>query len=366
MHIDQLLSAMDQDDASDLYLKEGNRPFLRTRGQLVPQGEDRLAHTEVEQLAQDLMGPERTTALRAQLEMNFAFERSGLGRFRANVLFQQGKLALVIRRIQRVVRTFEELALPARVLRDLVMQPKGLLLVTGATSQGKSTTIASMVDYINHHMCKHIVTLEDPVEFVFQEDQSLINQREIGADTRSFEHALKNILRQSSDIIYLSDIRDTETMASAVMAAEAGNLVLSCLHSVNVINTIERMVAFFPPYQQGQVRLRLSTVLQGIVSIRLVARLDGTGRVPACEVLVATPTVRELIREGRASELYPYMEDGGMFGMQSFHQSLAQLVQHGLVTTDAAKRHADSPDELALRLKHVQPTKTASDTPFDE
>lgn len=357
MNFEGLLLAMAEQGASDLYLKAGNRPFLRVDGQLVPQGSEKLAQEAVENLAKQLMGPERAVQFKSQLEMNFAFERHGLGRFRANTLMQKGALALVIRRIKHEIQTFDELHLPAKVLQEFAQQSQGLILVTGATSSGKSTTLASIMDYINRHASKHIVTLEDPIEFIFEEDQSLINQREIGTDTLSFSEALRNVLRQCPDVIYISDIRDMETVSSALMAAEAGNLVLSCLHTVNVENTIERLISFFPPHQHHQARLRLSLILQGIVSIRLLPRQDGQGRIPACEVLVATPTIRELIREGRTAELSPYLEDGGMFGMQTFNQSLAELVRQGDVTLDEAKRHADSPDELELAFRQVRQVK---------
>ena len=357
MNFEGLLVSMAEQGASDLYLKVGNKPFLRVNGQLVPQGVEKLTQEQVEDLARQLMGPERAVSFKSQLEMNFAFERHGLGRFRANTLLQKGSFALVIRRIKREVQTFDDLHLPSKVLVELAMQRRGLVLVTGATSNGKSTTVAALLDYINQHAAKHIVTLEDPIEFVFEEDQSIINQREIGTDTHSFSEALRNVLRQSPDVIFISDIRDTETMSSALTAAEAGNLVLSCLHTVNVENTIERLVTFFPPHQHQQVRLRLSIILQGIVSLRLLPRQDGQGRIPACEVLVATPTIRELLREGRTSELSVYMEDGAMFGMQTFNQSLADLVREGYVTLEEARRHADSPDELELALRQIRQTK---------
>ena len=358
MNFEGLLLAMAEQGAADLYLKVGNRPFLRVDGQLVPQGQDKLTQDEVETLARQLMGPERAVAFKSQLEMNFAFERQSLGRFSANTLLQRGSFALVIRRIKHDIQTFEELHLPATVLQKLAAQPKGLVLFTGATGNGKSTTTASMLHYINQRAAKHIVTLEDPIEFVFDEVQSIINQREIGTDTQSFSEALRNVLRQSPDIIYISDIRDVETVSSALAAAEAGNLVLSCLHTVNVENTIERLVTFFPSHQHGQIRLRLSLVLQGIVSLRLLPRQDGQGRVPACEILVATPTIRELIREGRTTDLGRYLHEGGMFGMQTFTQSLTELIRRGDVTLEEAKAHADSPDELELAARQLRSQKS--------
>ena len=357
MDADRLFRAMVEQEASDLFLKVESPPFLRIHGKLIPIGKEPLSRDDIVTLASDLMGPQRRQLFHAERELNFAFERTGVGRFRANVLWQRGTISLVIRRIHGTIPTFEELNLPGEVLARLAGEQYGLILITGPTGSGKSTTIASMLDHLNHTEAKHIVTLEDPIEFQFEEDQAIINQREVGVDTRSFSEGLRNVLRQSPDILFISDIRDRETMEASLLAAEAGQLVLSCLHTTNAVTTIERLVAFFPPYQHQLIRLRLSLVLRGILSLRLLLRRDGSGRMPACEVLVVTPTIRELIREGQTDQLSSVIQDGAMFGMQTLTQALYQRCRQGEVELEEALRHADSPHELQLAIREIRATK---------
>ena len=357
MDLDGLLKAMVDQEASDLFLKVGNRPFLRLHGRLLPLGDQKLDRKQLTDSAGDLMGPMRRQVFHAQRELNFAFERPGLGRFRANVLWQRGLPALVIRRIPRECRSLTELNLPAEVLIRMMEEPHGLILVTGPTGSGKSTTVAALLNHVNQTLPKHIVTLEDPIEFQFEELQAVINQREIGEDTLSFSEGLKNVLRQSPDILYLSDIRDQEGIEAAVQASEAGQLVLSCLHTTNTVTTVERVVAFFPPHQQHLIRLRLSLILRGIVSLRLLRRRDGQGRIPATEVLIASPTVRDLIRDGRTEQLPAVMRDSALYGMQTFAQSLYQRCREGSVELEEALRHADSPEELQLALREIRATR---------
>ncbi len=359
MDVDQYFKAMGEQEASDLFLKVGSRPFLRINGKLTPFGKDKLTQEQLAAFASELMGPQRKLLLNAERELNFAFERDGAGRFRANVMWQRGEMALVIRRIRRFVGSFEELNLPAPVLSRLAQESSGLVLMTGPTGCGKSTTSASILGYINHGSPRHIMTLEDPIEFQFEEDQAIINQREIGTDTRSFSEGLKNALRQSPDALFISDIRDIETMEAALLAAEAGQLVLSCVHSTNVMATIERIVAFFPPHQHELIRLRLSMVLKGVISLRLLARADGKGRIPACEVLVLTPTVRELLREGRTDQLPSIMAESGMVGMQTFTQALYDRCRAGLVSPEEALKYAESPEELQLALQEIRSIRDA-------
>ena len=357
MDLDRLLNAMVEQEASDLFLKVGNHPFLRIQGKLIPVGEEKLTASQIADAAGELMGPQRRQLFHAERELNFAFERAGAGRFRANVLWQRGTMALVIRRVQRAIPSLTELHLPAEVLTRLMKEQHGLILLTGPTGSGKSTTVSAMLDALNQTTPKHIVTLEDPIEFQFEEAQAIINQREIGVDTRSFSEGLRNVLRQSPDVLFVSDIRDRETMEAALLAAEAGQLVLSCLHTTNAVTTVERLVAFFPTYQQQLIRLRLSLTLRGIVSLRLLQRRDGTGRLPACEVLVVTPTVRELLREGRTEQLPAVIHDGAMYGMQTFTQALYHLYREREVDLEEALRYADSPEELQLAVREIRSTR---------
>jgi twitching motility protein PilT len=359
MELDRLFRAMVEQEASDLFLKVGNRPFLRIHGTLIPVGEEKLDREQIAGVVSDLMEPQRRQAFHAERELNFAFERPGIGRFRANLLWQKGTMALVIRRIQRTIPSFAELSLPGEVLTRFMGEHHGLVLITGAAGSGKSTTVAAMLDFLNQTAPKHIVTLEDPIEFQFEEDQAIINQREIGVDTRSFSEGLKNVLRQSPDVLFVGDIRDRETMEASFLAAEAGQLVLSCIHTTNAVTTVERLIAFFPPHQHEFIRLRLSIVLRGIVSLRLLLRSDGTGRIQVCEVLVATPTVRELVREGRTDQLPAVLHEGAMYGMQTFTQALYQRYRQGEVDLEEALRYADSPEELQLAVREIRSTRDA-------
>ncbi|MBI3324401.1 MAG: PilT/PilU family type 4a pilus ATPase [Candidatus Omnitrophica bacterium] len=360
MEMDDLFRAMVEQGGSDLFLKVGGAPFLRVHGRLQPLGSSRLERADVLALAYELLGPERAQLFQSQRDANFAFERAAIGRFRANVLWQRGELALVIRRIAAHIPSLEELGLPARTLRRLADERRGLVLVCGPTGSGKSTTAAALLDHINETRAAHLLTLEDPIEYLFTDRQSIVNQREIGTDTRSFTEGLKQALRQNPDVLFISDIRDRETMEAALLAAESGQLVLSCIHATNAVTTIERIVALFPPHQQPMMRFRLSLVLSGVISLRLLPRRDGAGQSPACEVMIATPTIRQLIQEGRPSQISPLIDDGSLHGMQTLAQALYQLIQRGLVSTEDALAAADSREELGLALQHIRPIRDAS------
>jgi twitching motility protein PilT len=357
MDFDSIFKTLVEQQASDLYLKGGTKPAIRFRGRVTPLGEQELTKTDMLQLADELMGPDQQQQLHAERELNFAFEREGYGRFRANVLWQQGSLSMVIRRVQRRIPSFEELNLPAEVLKRLAAERQGLILVTGPTASGKSTTVSSLLNYINDTMAAHIVTLEDPIEYIFEERKAIINQREVGTDTKSFSEGLKNVLRQSPDIMYLSDLRDLETIEAALLAAESGQLVLSCVHTTNALTTVERLIAFFPPQQHDLTRFRLSLVLKGIVSLRLLPRKDGKGQVPVYEVLVMTPTIRQLIQEHRVEEIPSLMENDTLHGMNTQTQCLHRLVSSGMVAIEEALRIADKPNELQLMLRDIRATK---------
>ena len=361
MDNEQIFQTMVEQNASDLFLKVGARPFLRVNGQLQACHPERLSRAELLQFAYDLMGPERQQLFQTHRELNFAFEREATGRFRANILWQRGSVALVIRRIQDRVSGFEALHLPAVALTTLAEERRGLVLIGGPTGSGKSTTVAAILEHLNHTTACHIVTLEDPIEFLFTERQAVINQREVGVDTKSFSEGLKNVLRQSPDVLFISDIRDRETMESALLAAESGQLVLSCIHTTNVLTTIERIVTFFPPHQQQTVRFRLSLALKGIVVMRLLPRRDGAGLVPACEVLIMTPRIRECLREGQTDQIPPLLHDGRLHQMHTMTQALYQLVRDGVVSLDEAMRIADSPEELRLAVMEIRSTKDAAD-----
>lgn len=361
MQAEQLFKTMVERKASDLFLKVGSVPHLRISGVLQPLGSEPLSRAELLQFATDLMGTPREQLFQQQRELNFAFQLETIGRFRANVMWQRGSIALVIRRVQDRIPTFEDLHLPAEVLRMLATERRGLILVSGSTGNGKSTTAAALLEHLNRTTPCHIVTLEDPIEYLFEERQAVINQREIGVDTKSFGEGLKNVLRQNPDVLFISDLRDRETMESALLAAESGQLVISCIHTTNALTTIERLVSFFPPHQHATIRLRLSLVLKGTISQRLVPHRSGTGCVPACEVMVVTPAIRQCLREGDASQIPALIRDGHLQGMQTITQALYQLVCAGWITPACALQTADSPEELDLLLRDVRASREVSD-----
>jgi twitching motility protein PilT len=272
-------------------------------------------------------------------------------RFRVSIFMQRNWPALVVRCIRSKAQTFEDLALPAEALTKLAMEKRGLVLLTGSAGSGKSTTIASMIEYINTNSCKHILTVEEPIEFTFKDKKSIINQRELGPDVSSYAVALRSFTLQSPDVIYIGNIRDEATMSAALTAAETGVLVLSTLHTINASQSVERIINFFPPHQHPQIRLQLSSLLKGVISLRLLPHKSKVGRVPASEVMLVTPTVSRLIRENTLWEIARTIDDGGVYGMHSFNQSLLKLVKQGKISEETALAFADSRDELGLILK---------------
>lgn len=351
MDIENLLKLMVENEASDLYLKAENPPYLRIDGRLFPQDKPALTSDDVRDAAYQLMSEEQRAHFEEDKEMDLAFSLPGVGRFRANIFIERGNFAVVLRLIKSKIPSFRELNLPAKVLEKLSLENRGLVLITGAVGSGKSTTIASMIDYINSNLGKHIITIEDPIEFVFEDKKSIISQREIGLDTHSYSAALKHVLRQTPDVIFIGDIRDLETMSTALSAAETGHLVLSILHTINAVQTVERIVNFFLPHQHPEIRTRLSLLLKGVISLRLVLKKDGRGRIPAYEVMLSTPTIRSLILEGKTTKLTSFIQDGSIFGMQTFNQSLVKLYREGLITLEEAKNSTNNLPELELALK---------------
>ncbi len=353
MNIDDLLQEMVRREASDLYLKAYSPCYLRVDNKLVPVPDTELSPGDVEEISEQLMDEEQRTAYRKHREMDLAFRRPGIGRFRVNIYWQQATRALVFRSIREKIQTFEELNLPADVLQKLSLEARGMVLITGIAGSGKSTTLASMIEYVNKREPKHIITIEDPVEFVFTDKKSVISQREVGMDTLDFHAALRHVIRQSPDIILIGEMRDLETMSSAIMAAETGHLVLSTLHTVDATQTVERIINYFPPYQHAQIRMQLSLVLKGVVSMRLLVMKDGSGRIPACEVMLSTPTVRKIIYEGRTGDLYDAIKKGGVFEMQTFNQALIKLLKAGKISEEEARKYADNVEELELEMRGI-------------
>ena len=362
MDITELLTAAVQAGASDLHLKSGNYPMMRVHGELRPIVKDRrLDPPTMEALAVELMPAALQPRLAREHEADFAHSVAGLGRFRCNVFRQRGTIAMALRVIPIQVSSIEDLELPP-VLKTIADVERGLILLTGTTGSGKSTTLAALVDYSNHTRAAHIMTVEDPIEYLHQDDRSIINQREVEVDTKSFAQALRSALRQDPDVILVGEMRDLETVETGLTAAETGHLVMSTVHTLDATETINRLIAVFPPHQQGQVRLQLASVLRAVVSQRLMPRVDGTGRSVAVEVLVNTAFVRDCIVDPERTHLIQDAIAAGtsQYGMQTFDQSIYGLYQGGRISYDTALRWASNPDEFKMRIQGVTSTAAAA------
>ncbi len=358
MEINELLKTAVSQGASDLHIKVGTQPVMRVYGDLVPiQSAPKISQEEAMKIAFAVMSPGQRELFKKRNDLDLAYSVPGLGRFRCNVFIQRGAIGLVFRVIPIRVPSMEELNLP-EVLKKVAMEPRGLILVTGTTGSGKSTTLGTMIDYMNANRTSHIVTIEDPIEFLHRDKRSIINQREIGADTESFARALRAALRQDPDIILVGEMRDFETIQTCLVAAETGHLVLSTLHTIDATETVNRIISVFPPYQHKQVRMQLASVLKAIVSMRLMPRADGKGRVPAVEVLIATTTVKDCILDPDKTKLIPDVVAQGAihYHMQTFDQSLFSLLKANLITYEEALRGATNPDDFALKVKGIQST----------
>ncbi|MSP17497.1 MAG: type IV pilus twitching motility protein PilT [Myxococcales bacterium] len=353
--LDRVLVAARQLGASDVHLKAGQPPIFRLKGDLrVVKDVPALTSEVLAAFAHELLNEHQRAEFARTLEMDVAHALPDGSRFRVNLFQQRGSVGMVLRLVPPEVPAFETLNLPPAVVK-LAEEHRGLVLVTGSTGSGKSTTLAAMIDYVNQRSAAHIVTIEDPIEFVFRDKRSIVNQRELGIDTRSFAQALRSALRQDPDVILVGEMRDLETIEIAMVAAETGHLVLSTLHTIDAHETVNRIVSAFPADQQAQIRLQLAAVLRGVVSQRLVPRADGKGMVPAIELLVNTPRVRELIEDPhRTREIRDAIATGREpYGMCTFDQCLADLVHRKLVTYQEALKHSSSPDDFALVFRGV-------------
>ena len=365
MDLNQILLEALSQEASDVHIKVGSPPILRVNGMLKPWSKLKpFDHNDVSKIAFGLMNDWQKERFIKNREVDMGYEVYGLGRFRVNVFQQRGKIRIALRIVPYQIKSLQELHLPP-VIKDISLEQRGLVLVTGTTGSGKSTTLASMIDVINNHRNCHIITVEDPIEFIHEDKESVIDQREIGSDTSTFSSALRVALRQDPDVILVGEMRDFETIETALTAAETGHLVLSTLHTLNATETITRIISVFPPYHQKQVRLQLAAVLKGVVSQRLVPRADGNGRVPAVEVLISTARVRECIAEkDKTSEINDAIAKGQTaYGMQSFDQSLMFLLKESLISYEEALKHCTNPDDFALRVKGILAT---SDTTWED
>ncbi|HEX4961586.1 MAG TPA: type IV pilus twitching motility protein PilT [Thermoanaerobaculia bacterium] len=362
MNINDLLKIAVERKASDLHLKVGGHPVIRVDGDLTALGDlKRLMQEDTIAMAFSMMNARQKQRFKEELELDIAYSVPGLGRFRCNVFQQRGAVGLVLRVIPARIQSIRELMLPP-VLERICEERRGLILCTGTTGSGKSTSLAAMIDYINSTRTEHIITVEDPIEFLHRDKKSIVNQREIDVDTHSFAGALRAALRQDPDVILVGEMRDYETIETALLAAETGHLVFSTLHTLDATETVNRIISVFPPHHQKQIRIQLSQVLKSVISLRLVPRADGMGRVPAAEVLISTAYIRECIENKEKTKYIREQISLGtsQYGMQTFDQSLFQLYKSGLITLDEALKRATNPDEFRLKIQGVQFTADIS------
>jgi len=346
MNIEELLNLMVEREASDLHLRVPSSPVLRIDGALrtleeLPGVTPQYAKEALESVTTE----SQREKFYSELELDLAYSIAGLARFRVNAFFQRGTISLAIRQVSLTVPTIEGFGLPS-VCKNLALKTKGLVLVTGPTGSGKSTTLAAMINHLNKNDTRNVITIEDPIEFVYHNEKCIIAQRDLGDDFKSFPVALRHTLRQDPDVILVGEMRDLDTISTAITAAETGHLVLSTVHTVNAPQTVDRIVDVFPAYQQEQIRFQLSLVLEGVLSQLLLPRAGGRGRIAAFEIMVATDAIRNLIRDGRTDQIPTYLQTGRQYGMQTMDQALQDLVRSGLVTTEEALMRSTQPDEL--------------------
>ena len=362
MHINELLRSAMERRASDLHLKAGSYPMMRVDGILAVASENkRLEREDTEAIAAMIMPAPQFERFRQLSELDLAYSVPGLGRFRCNVYHQRGTVGLVFRIIPTTVPSIDALGLPA-VLKRIADEERGLVLVTGTTGSGKSTSLAAMVDHINHTRATHVMTVEDPIEYLHRDAMSLVNQREVSVDTPSFAHALRSALRQDPDVILVGEMRDLETVETALLAAETGHLVFSTLHTLDAPESINRIIAVFPPHQQRQVRIQLASVLRAVISQRLMPRSGGVGRCAAVEVMIATPFLRDCIIDKDKTHLIHGAIAAGtsQYGMQTFDQSIFSLFERGIVSYDDAMRYASNKDEFKLKVQGITTTSESA------
>jgi twitching motility protein PilT len=336
--IDRLLETVVARNASDLHIKAGSPPVIRIDGELLLLDESKLAPQDTKDVAAALMSDRQIRRFSETNEIDFAYSSTRWGRFRVNIYRQRGSISVAMRHVHTDIPSFEELHLPA-IIKQLALEPRGLVLVTGTTGSGKTTTLAAMIDHINNHLRRHIITVEDPIEVLHSDRRSVVNQREIGIDTESYAAALKYVLRQDPDVILIGEMRDPETVRAALTAAQTGHLVMSTLHTIDATETINRVIDFFPLHEQKQVRIMLAGTLKGIISQRLLVTASGEGRVPAVEVMIMTNRIRDFIAEG------------GYYGMQTFDQSLLKLYEGGMISLSDAALVAKNPHDFKLLVQ---------------
>ena len=358
MDIDDFLKVAIESDASDLHIKAGNYPIVRIHGKLQPITQfPRLSPNNTHELAQQVLNEHQKEKLSKDLDIDLAYSLPGFGRFRGSVYHQRGSLALVMRIIPLEVKTIRELLLPESI-EKIALEPRGLVMVTGTTGSGKTTTLAAMIDHINMHRKENIITVEDPIEYLHRDKKSTISQREVGVDVTDFSRGLRASLREDPDIILVGEMRDRETIETALLASETGHLVMSTLHTVDAPETINRIVSVFAPHHQRQIRIQLASIIKACISMRLIPRKDGQGRVPACEVMINTPYIQECINDREKTLLIRDAIAAGVsqYGTQTFDQSIYQLYKDGYISYEQGLRYSSSPDNFKLRVMGIRST----------
>ncbi len=346
----EVLQRMVAERASDVHLTAGRPPAIRVRGRIMPLDEyPVLDGQQTREIVYSILNSDQRKRFENELQIDFAYMIPGVARFRVNCFFQRGAISAAFRHIPEEIKTLESLGLPP-ILAEMTRKPRGFVLVTGPTGSGKTTSLASMIDLINREREEHILTIEDPIEFLHSHQKCIVNQREVGSDAIDFPSALKSALREDPDVILVGEMRDLETISTAITAAETGHLVFATLHTQSTAQTVDRIIDVFPPHQQQQVRMQLSIALEGIITQQLLPTSDGAGRTVGCEILIPTPAIRNLIREGKTHQIYSVLQTSGATGMQTMDAHLAQLARMGQITRETAERRASVPEELKRLL----------------
>lgn len=349
VELDALLEQLVLQEGSDLHLRFGEPPIYRISGQLVKTDNPQLNDADLQTLIFGIMSPAQRAKFEKQLEFDMAYEISGVARFRVNCFKQMNHIAAVMRTIPLKIKTIDELNLP-QIFKKIAQLPRGLVLVTGPTGSGKSTTLAAIIEHINNNFRKHIITVEDPIEFLHRDRNSVIEQREVGIDTKSYSEALRRVIRQNPDIILVGEMRDLETISETITAAETGHLVFSTLHTIDAVQTVDRIIDVFPPSHQQQIRLQLSMTLHAVITETLLSKKDNAGRIPSFEIMVCTPAIRSAIRESKTHQIFTAIQTGARMGMTTMDQYLKKLYREGLVDYEEAISHSSHPEEFTNRM----------------